>query len=93
MIRDYSRFRLFLTKHAVAESIEDNLDVRDVENNINRVFELPELNGIKKRGIINIGGRYCTIIYKKKKHGLVIITCWESNSPDIKEYKRGVKEK
>jgi len=91
MIRDYSKIRLLWTKHAAAEVIEDRFNPREIEKNLNKVVELPEFNEDKKRGIIKLGERYCTLIYKKKKHGLIIITCWESNPTDVSEYHRVLK--
>ena len=85
--------RILWTKHAAAEAIEDDFDTQLIESNMGKVVELPEFNGEKKRGILRVNTRYCTLIYKKKKHGLIIITCWESNPTDIKEYKRVLKEK
>ena len=67
------------------------LNPREIEKNLNKVVELPEFNEDKKRGIIKLGERYCTLIYKKKKHGLIIITCWESNPTDVSEYHRVLK--
>lgn len=93
MIRDYSKARLLWTKHAAAEAIEDDFDAREIEENMKQVVEIPEFNEEKKRGIIRLDDRYCTLIYKKKKHGLIINTCWESNPTDIKEYKCVLKEK
>jgi len=87
MLRDYSGTRLFWTRHAAAEAIEDDLDPMEIEGALRVVVELPEFNGEKKRGIIKIGERYCTLIYVKKRHGLVVITCWESSQTDVKEYK------
>jgi hypothetical protein len=86
MIRDYSNTRVMWTRHASAEVLEDNFKAKDIEDSLRKVVEIPEFNGVKKRGIIRIGARYCTLIYVLTKTGLVVITCWESNPTDISEY-------
>ena len=91
MLRDYSKARLLWSKHAASEAIEDNFDPREIEAHLRRVVELPEFSEDKRRGIIRVGGRHCTLIYAKKKHGLIVITCWESNPTDVKEYNRVIK--
>jgi len=93
MIRDYSEIRLLWTKHAAAEVLEDNFDPKQTQEKLGRVVELPEFDEDKKRGIIKVGGRYCTLIYKKKKNGLIVITCWESNPTDRSEYKNELKRR
>jgi hypothetical protein len=93
MMGDYSGKRLFWTKHAASEAIEDNFDPEEIEKKLKRVCEVPEFNEGKRRGTIKVDSRYCTLTYKKKKSGLVVITCWESNQTDIKEYRRKVRDK
>jgi hypothetical protein len=88
MIRDYSKTRVRWTKHASAEVLEDNFNVREIEESLGGVVEFPEFNGCKLRGIIKIKARYCTLIYARTSWGIVVITCWESNPTDIGEYKR-----
>jgi len=88
MLRDYSKSRLYWTKHAASEAIEDGFKAQKIEENLKTVVELPEFNGEKNRGVIKVGERYCTLIYKKMKKGLLAITCWESNPTDVQEYQR-----
>jgi hypothetical protein len=86
MIRDYSKTQVMWTKHASAEVLEDNFTADEIEDGLRQVAEFPEFNGNKKRGVLKIGPRYCTIIYVRTRQGIVVITCWESNPTDIKEY-------
>jgi hypothetical protein len=91
MIIDYSKTKVMWTKHATAEVIEDNFKAEEIERNLNHVVEFPESEGDKMRGIIRVGVRYCTLIYVTTNNILKVITCWESNSADIEEYKRANK--
>jgi len=93
MIVGYPGVRLFWTKHAVVEALEDNFDVSEIEGAIRVVVETPEFEEDKRRGVVKVGNRYCTLIYKKKKRGMVIITCWESNKTDIDEYHKSMRGK
>ena len=91
-IRDYSKSRIIWTKHAAQEVLEDNFDPVEIGRCLRRVVELPEFEENKSRGILKLGGRYCTLIYARMRFGLKIITCWESSPGDIKEYKRVMKD-
>jgi hypothetical protein len=91
MIRDYSKHRVVWTRHAKEQALEDNFPTSEVEGNISVVVEVPEFEEDKWRGILRVGPRYCTLIYRSFKDGLIVITCWESNHTDIEEYKRGTK--
>jgi len=93
MIRDYSKTRVKWTRHAFAEATEDNFKTNELEGSFLRVVEFPELNGKKRRGIVRLGSRYCTLIYVLTGQGIVVITCWESNPTDISEYNNVVKSR
>lgn len=91
MIRDYSKTQVMWTRHALAEATEDNFKIRDIEKGLYHVVESPEFNGIKKRGIIRLDSRFCTLIYTVIGDSILMITCWESSHTDIAEYRRTVK--
>jgi len=93
MIKNYSKQIVLWTKHASEEVLEDNFEPRLIEQNLDKVVELPEFNGEKKRGIIRLNGKYCTLIYIRINFGIKIITCWESNPTDIQEYKQNIRKK
>lgn len=92
-LKDYSKSRIIWTKHAAEEVLEDHFDPGEIERGLRRVVELPELDKDKKRGIIKLSNRYCTLIYVKMRFGLKIITCWESSVSDIKDYKNIIRGK
>jgi hypothetical protein len=91
MIRDYSRVRLMWTRHALAEATEDNFRVEEIAKCLGRAVEFPELDGIKRRCIMRVGDRHCTMILVPASSGFVVVTCWESNPTDISEYDRVTK--
>jgi len=93
MKRDYSKSRVVWTKHARDEVTEDNFKKQEIEESLSKVIEFPEFEDNKTRGIIKVGERYCTIIYKRMTNGIIIITCWESNPTDVREYYNVVRER
>jgi hypothetical protein len=90
MIWDYSRVRVDMTRHAVDEAKKDGIKIVDIKKSLGKIVEFEEFEENKKRGIIRVGAGYCTLIYVKKKRGLLLITCWKSNREDIREYRRCV---
>ncbi len=75
------------TKHALKSASEDRFATTDVEKNLNNIVHLYSENG-KKKGVIKVGERYCTIIYCKGSGKLKIITCWKSSWWEVKAYER-----
>ncbi len=92
MIKNFSNRRIVWTKHAAKEVLEDNFDPKLIEKCLDRVVEFPEFNGYKKRGIIKLDSRYCTLIYIGMEFGLKIITCWESSQTDVRDYVRAIRK-
>ena len=92
MIKNFSKKRIVWTKHASKEVLEDNFDPVLIEKCLDKVAEFSEFNEDKKRGIIKLDGRYCTLIYVKMKFGFKIITCWESSRTDIRDYRKAIRE-
>jgi len=87
-VKDYSKSKIFWTKHAVVEALEDGFKTDDIEGGLKFLVEVPGFETEKIRGVIKVGERYCTIIFMKMKAGLRVITCWASSSGDINDYKR-----
>ena len=81
------------TKHALAEATEDGFKVKEIEGNLSFVAEFPEFDGERKRGVLKVGSRHCTLIYATKGERMTIITCWESNHTDIAEFERDARRR
>lgn len=75
------------TKHALKSITEDNFATKDIEKNLQNIVHLYSENG-KKKGVVKIGERYCTLIYFKGEGKLKIITCWKSSWWEMKAYER-----
>jgi hypothetical protein len=86
MLVDLRGVRLFWTKQAVAEAFEDGFNVDDISMTLDMTIELPEFDPGKRRGLIKVGPRYLTLIYKKMTGVILIIACWESNRTDRQAY-------
>ena len=86
--RDYSKQRIFWTKHAVIGALEDGFRTLEIEAGIKSLIEIPGSETGKIRGVIKIGERHCTLIFMRMNAGLRIITCWASSHSDINDYKR-----
>ncbi len=86
--RDYSKQRIFWTKHAVVESLEDGFRTEEIEKSMKFLVEVPGAEAEKIRGVIKVGDRHCTLIFMRMNAGLRMITCWASSPSDIDDYKR-----
>ena len=85
---DYSKSRVFWTKHAVVEALEDSFRTEEIEKGMKSLIEIPGFEPEKIRGVVKVGERHCTLIFMRMKAGLRIITCWASSPGDINDYKR-----
>jgi len=86
--RDYSKSRVFWTKHAIVEALEDGFRTEEIEKALKYLVEIPRPETQKTRGVVKVGERYCTLIFMSMKAGIRIITCWASSTGDVEEYKR-----
>ena len=86
--KDYSKSRVFWTKHAIVEALEDGFRTEEIEKALKHLVEIPGFETQKVRGVVKVGERYCTLIFMNMKAGIRIITCWASSTGDITEYKR-----
>ncbi|MBN2517438.1 MAG: hypothetical protein JXB14_01195 [Candidatus Altiarchaeota archaeon] len=86
--KDHSRYRVFWTRHAITEALEDGFRTGEIEAAFSGLVEIPGFDEAKTRGVARVGGRYCTAIFMKMKAGIRIITCWASSPADIDDYKR-----
>ena len=78
--------RVFWTKHAIVEALEDGFRTEEIEKSLENMVEISR-ESEKIKGVSKVGDRYCTVIFMKMKAGLRIITCWASSTGDINEYK------
>lgn len=90
--RDYSKLRVFWTKHAVVEALEDGFRTEEIEKGLKFLVEIPGFETEKIRGVVKVGERHCTLIFMRMKAGLRIITCWASSPSDINDYKKLMKK-
>ncbi len=86
--KDYSKSRVFWTKHAIAEALEDGFRTGEIEDALKNLVEVPCPEAQKVRGVVKMGDRYCTLIFMDMAAGIRIITCWASGAGDISDYKR-----
>ena len=86
--KDYSRPKIFWTKHAIVEALEDGFRTEEVEKGMRHLVELPGFEAKKVRGVVKVGEQHCTLVFMRMKAGLRIITCWASSPSDIKDYER-----
>jgi len=82
------RERVFWTKHAIVEALEDGFAVGEVEEALGSLAEIPGSEPGKVRGVARVGDRYCTVVLMRMRAGIRIITCWASSTGDINEYKK-----
>lgn len=83
--------RVFWTKHAIVEALEDGFRTEEIEKALEGIVEISS-ESQKIRGVVKVGERYATIIFMKMKAGIRIITCWSSSTGDINEYKKILKK-
>jgi len=80
--------RVFWTKHAVAEALEDGFRTEEIEQSMGSLVEMPCFGEEKARGVLRVGGRHCTLLFMRMKAGVRVITCWASSPGEIRDYKR-----
>jgi hypothetical protein len=79
--------RVFWTKHAIVEALEDGFRTEEIEKALKSIVEISS-ESQKTRGVVKLGNRYATVIFMKMKAGIRIITCWASSTSDINEYEK-----
>ena len=87
---DLSGNRILWARHATKECIEDNFDQLEIEKALKSSLVV-DPGSEKKKAICRLKDHYCTIIFVQFKHGLKIITCWESSNWEISAYERELK--
>lgn len=90
MFEDFSGKRVFWTKHAAKEVLEDNIDTKKVEATLNKTYTMESGLG-KEKGVVKTGEGYITLIFVRYNRGLKIVTCWRSSGWEIKVYEEAVK--